>query len=158
MMDVQPQVQRVPCPPEWEGTWRVTAMRLWEMLEKSSSSDEHVQDCRVDSSDSSDDLLNLRAGEQNFETMQRFGFWGEKARQVAGMPHVTERLIAYWVAHSSSLALALFRIRENWRVPRDWVPAEPGAEVCPVCGKTGEHAPGCARRYVSGEFAEFVES
>lgn len=112
---------------------------------------------RVDSSDSDDDLLNLRAGKQNFETMQRFGFWGEKARQVAGMPHVTERLIAYWVAHSSSLALALFRIRENWRVPRDWVPAEPGAEVCPVCGKTGEHAPGCARRYVSGEFAEFVE-
>ena len=61
MMDVQLQVQRVPCPPEWEGTWRVTAMRLWEMLEKSASSDEHVQDCTEPGEVRQDQLITCGA-------------------------------------------------------------------------------------------------
>lgn len=105
-----------------------------------------------------DDLLNLRAGNKNFETLQQYGFWGEKARQVAFMPHVTEKLISYWAQNSKTLALALFRIRKNWRVPRDWIPPEPGTPPCPECGKIGEHSGNCRYRYVSGEFSEIIRS
>ena len=106
--------------------------------------------------DSDVNLLTLRA-EENFRTMRELGFWGEKAAVVAKMAHVNPRMIRYWAAHSESLDLALYRIRNNWRVPRDWIEPEPGAEACPVCGMVGEHAPQCARRYISGEFQEFVE-
>lgn len=59
-----------------------------------------------------------------------------KSKEIATLPHVTPELIKYHVNHSESIALAIYRIINNWPIP------------------SGENS---RQKYVEGEFSDHIQ-
>ena len=73
----------------------------------------------------------------------------------SGVPAVDLKALLAWCrADSPSRPGGLFvtRLRQHLHPPGVYYQVP-----CPKCGRTGGHAPECTARYISGEFAEFIE-
>lgn len=72
-------------------------------------------------------LINLTAKPKNFrfdeiwKRMQELGYYGERGRMVAGLEHVTVRMVEYHTRTAPNLNVALLRIQQGWAVPADFV-------------------------------------
>lgn len=70
----------------------------------------------------------------------RAGIWKKRAEAIAGLPHVSGRIVRYWTQWASSrhkdLPLAIWRIEHNTPVPEDWI--DPGGTEAGIIEETAD--------------------
>lgn len=59
-----------------------------------------------------------------FRVLDEYGIREPKRSQLAGLPHISARLIRYHCTHAANTGLAIYRISKNWSIPDDWEPLE----------------------------------
>lgn len=69
-------------------------------------------------------LARADAESEIFRVLDDFGIREPARSKITGIPGITARAVQYHCKTAPNIAMAIYRIKNNWRVPKDWMPQE----------------------------------